>query len=277
MKILIQDYTNQSSTESRFLYTELNKYENIQAQFFMPQQQHSIYDMMDSFQPDFIIADAIGIHKDLIHYGMNNDLKNKLILRVNDALDSTQAGFLENNDFIKHNVCFFIGNKKTQNKIKYVNLKPCVDLNIPAINLKQKIPLCIISKTKPSNTVIKDKKCFHVISFEENSNADMVGPNINIAGLYGNYDCIIFDNIKKLEQPFFDALYRCGSVYFNSEDKNLSKQSTELFGQDLNVNNSVDFESVKKILNEKHTPKNRTKQLLSNMPIDQSIFTEVNK
>ena len=277
MKILIQDYTNLLSTESRFLYTELQGYNQIQTQFFSPQQQRSAYDIMDSFQPDFIIADALGIHKDLIHYGMNNDIKNKLILRVNDDLESEQINFIESNEFVRHNVCFFIGNKSNKNKIKYVNLRPCADDHIPIINLKQKIPLCIISNAKPSENLTKDRDCFHVISFEENSNADLVGPNINMAGLYSNYECIIFDKIKKFQQPFFDAISRCDNVYFNSEDNELSKKSIEIFGQDLKFGSDVNFEKVKKLIQEKHTPRNRVKQLLSNMPIDQSIFTEVNK
>ena len=111
----------------------------------------------------------------------------------------------------------------------------------------------------------------------ENSTFDNPEPSLFYQNKFPVHCYFTFDKIDKFEQPFFDAVYRT-ETYYNSENEKLSEKSVEIFGQDLNIkNNNVDFKKVRQVLSEKYMPKNRAKQLLSQMPIDQSVFTEVVK
>jgi hypothetical protein len=280
MKIIVQDYTSTHSSESRLLYSELNTYDKIEAFFWNHEQKTSLYDMMDSINPDFMILNAYAVNNDLVHYLTFNKVPTRILLKINDNIKDDELKLVEHNDFTKKYVDLAICSRENI-KIKSVKLLPCVDTNVPPINLPRKIPLCIINETgNITPSLLQIDKSFHIMSHSEkqNNHADISGASIQLCGLYKNYNQIVFDQIENFEQPFFDALYRCDKVYFCSDKKELSEQSVKLFGQDLNIDNTnVDFKKVKQKLEEKHMPKNRTKQLLSQMGIDQSIFTEVNK
>jgi hypothetical protein len=280
MKIIVQDYTSTHSSESRLLYSELNTYDQIQAFFWSHEEKTSLYDMMDSINPDFIIVNAYAVNNDLVHYLAFNKVSTRIILKINDHIKNEELKLVENNDFTKKYVDLAICSRNDV-KVKHVKMLPCVDTNVPPINLPRKIPLCIINETGSiTPELLGNNKSFHIMSHSEkqHNHADISGASIQLCGLYKNYDKIIFDQIEDFEQPFFDALYRCDEVYFCSNNKELSEKSTRLFGQDLSINNTdVDFKIVQQRLEEKHMPRNRTKQLLSQMGIDQSIFTEVNK
>lgn len=276
MKIIIQDYTTNKCSESRMLFTEFQKYPNIQPVFWENQNNMSVYDLMDSVNPDFVLIDASRIHNDLIHYFTENNLGKIIILKIPSFITEEQTKQISENDFVKNNVCLSISHYNL-NKIRTVNLKPFVDTNISNMNLKHKIPLCIVSKDESVSPELLTNDSFHVMFHGKSTKVDIAGSNMYLCGLYHNYNKLVFDKIDKFEQPFFDAVYRT-ETYYNSENEKLSEKSVEIFGQDLNIkNNNVDFKKVRQVLSEKYMPKNRAKQLLSQMPIDQSVFTEVVK
>lgn len=278
MKIIIQDYTTSHSSESRLLYTALQSYENIEAFFWDVQQNTSSYDLMDSINPDFIVLNALGVNKDLLHYFTYNNVGKIAILKIPNDATKEQRQLIDDSDFLKKHVCLAISEKEMKN-VRTVNLNPCVDTNIPDIPMKDRIPLCIVAnKNNVHPFLLKLSESFHVMSYEQNDAADIFGPNIRLCGLYHNYDQIVFDGITDFKQPFFDALYRSNNVTFCSDDEDLIEKSKILFGQNLNISNKdIDRNSLLNTLKEKHLPQNRVKQLLSQMPIDQSIFTKVNK
>lgn len=277
MKIIIQDYTTNHCSQSRLLFSELQKYDNIQPFFWSDQERMSAYDFMDTTQPDFLIINAIRTNKELVHYLSTNETDKKIILKIPEGTDAQHFDMIASSEFVHKHVMMTISEKEIPN-IRNVNLKPCVDNNIPDIAMRSRIPLCFITNTgEISSDLLSLSPSFHVISHTKEDGVDLSGPHIHTCGLYKNYDKIIFHNIEKFEQPFFDAAYRT-KTFFTSDDSSLSEKSIALFGQDLNIKNSeVDFNKVKQHLEEKHMPQNRVKQLLSQMPIDQSIFTKVEK
>jgi len=278
MKIIIQDYTTAHSSESRLLYTELQSYENIEAFFWDVHQNKSSYDLMDSINPDFIVLSALGVNKDLLHYFTYNNIGKIVVLKIPNGTTQEQIQVIDDSEFVKKHVCLAISEKEMKN-VRTVNLNPCVDTNIPDIPMKNHIPLCIVAnKSNIHPFLLKLSESFHVMSYEKNDLADIIGPNISLCGLYHNYDQIVFDGITDFKQPFFDALYRSSNVTFCSDSEGLVEKGKILFGQNLNIaNKNIDRDSLLNRLKEKHLPQNRVKQLLSQMPIDQSIFTEVNK
>lgn len=278
MKIIIQDYTTAYSSESRLLYMAFQSYEGIEAFFWDTQSNESSYDVMDSINPDFLILNALGVNQDLLHYFAYNNVGKIAILKVPNEITEEQRKLIDDSEFVKKHVCLAISNK-SMNNVRTVNLNPCVDTNIKDVYVQNKIPLCIVTqKNSISPFLLKLSESFHVMSYEKNDIADIFGPNITLCGLYHNYEQIVFDGITEFEQPFFDALYRNTNVTFCSKDERLKKKSKMLFDQDLNISNKdIDRNSLLNKLKEKHLPQNRIKQLLSQMPINQSIFTEVNK
>ncbi len=101
---------------------------------------------------------------------------------------------------------------------------------------------------------------------------------MKLASAMSNYNTIVFPNLTEFQQSFFDALYRSAEVYYTGDSVEIDKESEKIFGQSLNIKNkSVDFDAVKKVISEKHLPKNRVKTFLSQLPINQNIFTEVSQ
>ena len=278
MKIIIQDYTTNKCSESRMIYTELQNNSDVESFLWNDKDQISAYDFMDSVDPDFVIINAANTNQDLVHYAVANNIGKKIILKIPSSIKKEQLSQIAQNSFVQNHVMMTLSDNQLD-KIRNVNLKPCVDINIQDITIKKRIPLCIVTETGDiTPQLLGLSKSFHVISNTQEKGVDLYGPNITTAGLYGNYDTVIFDKITKFEQPFFDSLYRTKTL-FTSDDCSMSEKSTLLFNQNLNMqdNKDVDFKAVKEHLKEKHIPKNRVKQLLSQMPIDQSIFTEVAK
>ena len=278
MNILIQDYTDNICSESRLLFIESKKNHKINTYLYNPQDNKSIYDTIDSTNPEYILTDVRFVTPDLVHYLTYNNVGKIIILKIPESISNEDYEKVTTSDFFKKHVFLTINGRGQHKDIRNVNIKPCVDDNIPTIKLKRNIPLAIIlnDNTIPQS-LAESERSYHCVSFKQNQNADMQGPNISIAGIYGNYDKIIFDSIDSFEQPFFDALYRSKEVYFTSSNKKLGELSEKLFGYNLELNSSVDFEKVKNKIKEKHMPCHRLKTLLSQMSIDQSLFMEVNK
>ena len=118
-------------------------------------------------------------------------------------------------------------------------------------------------------------RSYHYLS-NSNGIGDVSLPQQTLSSLYSKYNEIVFDGYDTFDQSFFDALYRTPEVYYISDDKKLDELSEKLFGCVLNYNNKgkIDFTKVKEVLKEKHLPKNRVKQLLSQLPINQKEFID---
>ena len=278
MKRIIQDYTTNKCSESRMIYAGLQNNPSIQPYFWGEKDNISAYDLMDSVKPDLILINALRTNQDLVHYLAYNNTGKNIILKIPDDVTQDQLVKISGNDFVKNHVLMTIS-KSSIGKIRNIKLNACVDNNIQDITLRNKIPLCIVTETGDvSPELLTRSNSFHILSNTQEKGVDLFGPNVTVAGLYKNYDMVIFDKIKKFEQPFFDSLYRT-KTFFTSDNSDILEKSVAMFDQNLNIQNEkdVDFTKVKNRLEEKHMSTNRVKQLLSQMPIDQSVFTEVSK
>ena len=278
MKILVKEYTTNLDSQSMMLYSNIENRTKIEALFWSLGETVSVFDALDNSSPDFLILDIFQVTDEISYYMQSNSDKNiKTILHIPD--DFTEFDKIINHDFIKKYVKVIITKNKELNirGVKTVELKPCVDDNIDTIKMPNKIDVAHILSSDDDKPIISPEDVsFHALSMGGAKNVDIASPNIHLCKLYENYKKIIFYNITNFDQPFFDALYRADSVYYTSS-KDLSQQSVELFGADLKIDSGeeVDFNSVKSILKNKHLSHNRMKQLLSQMSIDQSLFTEV--
>lgn len=278
MRILIKDYTTNKCSQSMLLKTAINKYTDIEAFFWQDNNGMSTYDTVDSVSPDYILISAMSIDEDLVHYLDNNNKAQKIVIHIPSDMPHAGVRRIHDSDFFKNHVCLAVTSHDIITRVRSVNLKPCADINIMDYNYPNKIPLGIVTVREKVDSKLKSgRQSYHTMSYEKDKEVDIATSNLQLAQLYSNYDEIIFDGITSFDQPFFDALHRVDKVFYSS-DTSLSEESIKLFGQDLNINNDdVDFNIARATLRDKHFPMNRMKQLLSQMPIDQSLFTEVSK
>tara|TARA_A100001201_G_C4096161_1_gene203900 strand:+ start:3802 stop:4635 length:834 start_codon:yes stop_codon:yes gene_type:complete len=277
MRILIRDYTKNNCSQSMLLHTAINKYTDIEALFWQNNSAVSTYDLLDDVRPDYILISAMSITDDLVHYLNENSSSPKIILHIPNDMPYAGVRQIHDSEFFRDHVCLAISSHDIITRVRSVNLKPCADINIMDYPYPNKIPLGIVTVRQNADKKLKIANSFHIMSYEKCEEADIPASSLQLGQLYANYDKIIFDGITKFDQPFFDALYKTDEVFYSSNES-LSEECIKLFGQDLNINNKdIDFNIVKATLREKHLPMNRMKQLLSQLGIDQSLFTEVSK
>jgi len=283
MIILTKDYTSNNSTQSMMFHHQFSQMSTINAGYWVKENNTSTFDVLDQVQPDFLIIDAAQLNIDLAYYfceQANKDIKTKIILHVDDTFKSLKH--LQQSPIFKDHVELVISNNKniTEGKKRVVRIEPCADVNVTSSNMSYEIPTAyLVNKPSWDRKSLEKPEVYHSLSCLEMPNVDICMPILHLSKIYNRYSEIIFLDLNKFDQSFFDAIYRCPNVYYLNDQENskLAEDSIRLFGYDLNYNNkeNINFDEVKKTVSEKHLGANRVKTLLSQMPINQSIFTEV--
>ena len=283
MIILTKDYTTNESTQSMMFHHQFSQMPSINAAYWVKENTGSTFDVLDEVKPDFFIVDAAQLNIDLAYYfceQANQNIKTKIILHVDDSFKSLKH--LQASPIYKDHVELIISNNKEIGfgKKRVVKIDPCADVNIQMSSMTYKIPTAyVVNNPGWVNLEIDKPESYHSLSCQNIPNVDICMPILHMAKIFDRYGEIIFLDINKFDQSFFNAIHACEKVYYfnNQPNDKLKEESVRLFGCDLNYNNkdNVNFDEVKKLVSEKHTGANRVKTLLSQMGINQSIFTEV--
>lgn len=276
MRILIDNFVTQVSTQSLYIYHELKKNTNIET-YFWPSKNISTYDIFDDTKPDLFISHCASVDYELASY-LDDVGNNEVLIALSTSgvnakkLTELEMEFKQD---LKLKVFFFGSQNIKFSKSKNIVINDCIDDNILKNEYHHRMPLAYYIQN--NNDLPSEEGPYHTIS-SVIKEADVNLDQMKLASIMGNYDKIVFPNLTEFEQSFFDALYRSPEVYYTGNLSEIDKQSEKIFGQSLNIKNkSVDFNAVRKVIAEKHLPKNRVKTLLSQLPINQNIFTEVSQ
>ena len=278
MNILVDNYVTAFSTEAIYLYHTIDNTEGLNA-FYWPNKNISTYDIFDETNPDVFITHVGHVNFELASYITDNKSDMIVLLSTEDypqdKLLEVQTVLLEHDKSLLNNL-FFLNRKHNpqKTKIKSVVLSPCADINIPEATVEYNIPKAYV--VSAGAKLEKHEGSYHYLS-NDNREACIAAPQQNLASIMSKYDEIEFSNMPSFRQAFYDAAFRCNKVYYSSDNKKLDEQSEKIFGQVLSKENkeNVDYEEVKKVIAEKHAPRNRVKSLLSQLPINHQLFTEV--
>lgn len=279
MNILVDHYLNKEDSQSVYLYRALKEFKNIKT-FYWPSRQISTYDIFDDTKPDVFITHCGAMDYELGFYLEDNQVEDLLILLAtfNNQPQQNKEYFQEVEQSIsgkiKKNLYLLSDQNLGLSTIKTIKLNHCADTNVIDQKIKYQIPVAYFV-TDSKDIGRENHKSYHYIS-NTIGQADICLEQITLSKLFCNYDKIIFKNMTSFSQAFFDAIYKCKEVYYTTNTKDIDTQCEKLFGQVLNINNkNVDFTKVKERVMAKHLPINRVRTLLSQLPINQNIFTEV--
>lgn len=271
MKILISDYSSDSSTEPVYLNTSLNK---AGCRSTILPLNTSIYDGFDISKPDVYITHHEYLSNDLLVYLKKNEIKNlDLIINITgisqENLSKLDSIFDENRIkpafyFVNH---YF---NKLTSKTNIISLLHGADLFLKPQSKQYEIDYAVLIDSKEQ---IKDMRgSYHYLTHDNKIDkiSDICMPINRLCHIYHNYHKIIFRYFHGIfTQAFFDSGIRTNAVYFDVDinKETLSKHILKLFGSE----SFCDFSSPEsgrikeKILN-KHTCLHRTKSLLSQLP-----------
>lgn len=274
MKFLIDNYSTNDSTQPLYLHQSLNSMEHSCSLINLAAS--SVFDALDTINPEIIIISAQRFHKHLIVYLQQNADKNiKVILNV-DATSRVDLELLLK--FLSEqgiNVLFgFTSNYDMPQSVARVNILkvlPAADVNeVVQPDFEYKIDKAVIVNALDCD--FSDTKSFHVISTNSqlNDQVDICSSSIMLRGLYKNYDEIVIKNMDQISQVFLEAILNGNKVYYDNKDSDeeLAKTINNIFKLDVDLNYSsqnktTNFDDIRKVIREKHLGSNRTKTLLS--------------
>jgi hypothetical protein len=275
MRILIQNYSTINSNEPIYLNNGINNLNNKFVSAVWSNNQQSVFDTFDRYQPNILVCHAGLITNDLVKYlSLNKEKDIKLIVNIsglNSNLKEIEDKFEQMNIkplFMYSNEYSSLETKKPE-KNKFVRLLPAanideIDLNGP----KYKIDTAILAveNSEKLNKVCGEKTVYHKIKIgnEPDPNFDFHVNCSTMFPLYNNYKSLILvGKVKDVcGQIFFDSLLKSQNMSLKIEDEeNFPKFLEEVFDEQ-----EVDDENVLKILREQirsnHTSKQRVEQFI---------------
>lgn len=279
MKFLIQNFSTNDSTLPLYIKQELQT-DNYDSLLWSP-KIHSLYDVLDKYQPNVFITHASAMPRDYIFYIKENNAKIELVLDVSNVsqknLFSIEEELTKNN--ISCNLMFTHLDKHNlpiTRKNRIISLLTCADINLETkinnVQFRYSVNKGIMTNQKEDITY--EKFSYHTISNFEHlqSVVDIYCPIMELSTIYQNYDEMIFKNINSyIPQSFFDSLLFGNKTYYDVKEENFTTKTIDIifkeFGS-LNYNNPErvqDFAEIKKFILEKHAPANRLKSLLSQL------------
>lgn len=281
MNILIDNYLNKEDSQCLYLYHAIKSLDENQVKaFYWPSRDISTYDIFDDTKPDIFISHCGAMDYELgVYLEDNKETAENLIIVM-----STFGGGEQTKEYYQRmdtmlqskrigNVYLMSNKDLGLKRLKGIRINHCVDENVKPDKLNYQIPCAYFVNNQDDVTAESDKS-YHYIS-NTITGVDICLEEIKLAKMYNNYNKIVFKNLKKFNQSFFDALYQCKEVSYTSDDENVDNICNNLFGQVLNVNNKdVDYEKVRQRIKEKHMPHNRVKTLLSQLPINHNLFSK---
>lgn len=279
MKIVIENYMNAEDTQALYFNNELRNYGH--EVIIFDQSKNSIYDILDIHKPEIYISHAFRLSQDLLFYLENNKLDLDILLNINGLskqdIENFDKFFAEKN--INSSFFFTCANKNKLPKINHniLTINNAADINLinQTSNIEYYINKAIFVYDKDSIKNYEDD--YHVITTNPKikESVDICLPEISLAPLYKFYNTIIFrDFLGYLPQAFFDAIIMGAKVYFDLDNKDHQEEVTEICKKLLKLNSSLDyntedklndFTELKNYILEKHTSKNRTNTLISNI------------
>ena len=261
MKILVDNYLNNEHTQPLYFYESLRSIEGIES-YYWP-NEGSAYDTFDDIKPDIFIS-SINCSYEKVHYVQRSNMSHVINTDGGEVHPNFKKAFGDKTTYIS-----FVSNPNS------LRIMHCADTNLlkSEDNLTFNIPTAYFI-TKDSE--VNDKHSYHKISCTYEK-TDIMLPEYQLFSLYRHYDKIIFRDIENFSQSFFDAIITCDNVYYENSDDSLDELSKKIFKQVLNIKNkeNVDAKSVREHVLKNHTCNNRTKSLLSQLPINQNLFAEV--
>jgi hypothetical protein len=287
MKFTIFNYSSPAFLQPIYIKSEIEKISGCSADLI--NDLNHVYYVYDRIKPDLSIVNAgMGIEQ-LLHYNKNSKTKIKHILNIDYIKDE----YIEDiQNFIKNekdfNCVLIISSNISHKNIKfdapYVHIGNCVDLNIGKSKKVFDIEKAVIAHSK------KDMKeydsTYHMI-YINNTNQETVGDfkanNITAGKIFANYNQVIVRNVNPdiIPEVFFNAMYYGNKVYFDNDEKSeeVNGVVNKLFGTDISYDykdcQNYDINTIKKHIEEKHTPKNRLKQMLSNIKGTNEIISRI--
>ena len=280
MKFIIDNYVTHNHTQPLYFHKHINEYEQHEA-VLLNNHGQGTYDTFDKIKPDVYITSASILSHEAIQYLSETPILTAINVQ---AIKASEALVLE--EIIrdkKINCAFFFGNhhkrvEPNTKRIRFNRIMDCADLNltIGESKLKYEVEKLILCS---GDVEIKNYgETFHISSTDPELKGaiDFTLPIHLIKTLYANYkEIIVADCNYSLTQCFFDALSLGKKVYYDvinkSEREVIQKTIQKLFGEEYELsyaedNKTNDFSKIQEIVLEKHTSRNRTKQLLSQIP-----------
>lgn len=277
MKFLITNYSSESQTESSYFHTALNLINGCSSVLW-DYKKHSAYDIFDYTKPDYYITHINSIHNDAISY-MKENGKCKLIV---NATGPSKEDILKIEKLLLDNnidIAFFFTNDEVPCKLKQTNILSIpfgADVFIQSNKIKYNLQKAFLVVGKVNN--IDFLGSYHTLSYNEKLSdfVDIALPEIQLAGLYKNYDNIVIKfGSRIIPQIFFDAVYHGNMVNYELEDSDELTYINDKLGKLLKIDFAKDsannFQNIKEAVRSKHTCLNRVKSLLSQLPSNDII------
>ena len=273
MIFLIDNYETIYHTQPLYLHTGFTNmgHNSIMSDF----QKNSIFDLFDTVKPNVVITSAQRLNNSLLFYlHENKDLGIKLIINVDNTREEDLVqvkDYMSSQGVVPY--FFFTSNYSLPEKIGKINvlkLLPAADRNqVQDLNFDYNIDKAIITDNVDQD--IQYSSSFHVISMnpELTGKVDVSLPCVGMRSIYSKYNEVIFNDIKDINQAFFDALRIAKKVYYkNKKDTGIKEKINKILKVDCDLDynsekRTQDFSELKKIIEQKHTGENRAKTILS--------------
>lgn len=274
MKILINNYSNQYSTEPIYLNTSFNAAGC--ASTLWP-NNISTFDIFDMVQPNVHITHHSKLTIDLATYlqeAKNIDLIINITGLNQDHLIAMEEKLLSFNIKPKlYFVNYYDHNLKSKNT-NIMTLLHGADIFFGKSKQQYSIDSAIIVDSK--DEIYPYGNTYHYLSINQQltNDIDICLPLHHMSQLWNNYNKIIIRYFNKMmQQVFYDAAYYNNHVYFDVKDRTmLNNVLAKILGEgmhcDLNIENSGNI--VNKIT-QKHTCLHRAKSLLSQLPCKEQV------
>jgi len=271
MKLLIQNYSNQFSSEPLYLNESFN---SLSIKSAIWDASMSSFDAVDANSPDVIICKANDSISSLCDRIKSTNIE--LLLNVT-GLNQEQVinlvNFIKSKDVKMRHLIKSPFEHLFYSNMTFIDLLPAVDLFMPKmINLSDKqieeirytMPLAIITDGSDDSVNLPVDPPHHNILFSERDNKpydpyDMKMDIFSFCPFYSFYENIFINGSEEfnISQVFFDAIYRGKKVTSNIPIDKIEKIFSETSG-DENIE-----PEIKRQISENHTCINRAKQILS--------------
>lgn len=288
MKFTIFNYSSPAFLQPLYFKTEISKIAGCEA--YLINETNNVYYTYDTINPEYSIVNAGMDLNSLIHYNKHSGNKIKHILNIDyikdKYLDDIKLFLKSEKDFNCSLV--FSSNFKHKNidfGVPYLYVSNCADNNIPESEKLFNIEMGVVVTSKKD---IKEYKSntYHNIAISnevDNTFGDFSVNNIVASKLFKNYDEIIIRNINpnNIPEVFFNALYFGKRVYFDNDNNvdEVNESIKRIFNKEfvLDYNEHIDYNvsELKEIIKSKYLPRNKIKQLLSNVPNTSNVLKEL--
>jgi hypothetical protein len=233
MKIVMQNYANQHSTEALYL-TECFNISGIETTLWHTEQL-SAFDVLDVADPDVVVCSLSKISLDI--FKAISGTKREMIVNVTGAsqkdIDLLEKAMDKNS--IKCPMLFGRESEGTfKSKIKYTSVLSGADVFLK--NLKNVIPDYRINTLYivDSNQEIDDKEPHHIVSTNEGVKCDMVIPVNALYKVCQNYNKVVIkQSLVDIPQSVFDTIFYSDNVSIESSGDNseqVQKSIASIFG-----------------------------------------------